>query len=575
MKEIKDVCKSKLRNKSFRAILFFIFLGGVTFQIQAQQQKDSLRTTVSDSLSGKINSKIAALNKEDSIKAVLHHRRDSIQKLTSAPSQKLDVVKGKVLSRLDSINSKGNVSTTVKADSLQPKSKALADIRNKSDSISGNIQGKTDSLQSKVNSVAESAGNTIQKQIDKVDIDKSALSEAGISDVKLPYTNLPDANVPGVNLPGAGSTDLPGANLPGVNTPAAKTGIPTMPSTDLNLPAADIHHPADQKLNTPSLGIPDIEKKLDTKEITGDVEKQIDAAGEGAAEIKEQIGEVKQLKEKGVEDIDATELSGQAEERIAEVSEVQTVQRNMGVVTEKQKAYEAMVAKYKNKKLVAADMKRKMANVVNDQINMKTPQVKQAQEAMAKQKHMRGKSAEIKGIVKKKENILGSKPFGQRLIPGITLQTTRREDFMVDFGLQTGYRLTERLAAGIGLTYALGFNKSYDYYVRGLDIYGTRAYGDFLVINGFFVHGELTWGHHRNYIVTNQESRAYNTCGFNTGIGKQFNLSKRVKGTMLALYRVEIQGHLPQQSKINVRFGFDLYPKRKRKQPVGNQPIGK
>jgi len=49
------------------------------------------------------------------------------------------------------------------------------------------------------------------------------------------------------------------------------------------------------------------------------------------------------------------------------------------------------------------------------------------------------------------------------------------------------------------------------------------------------------------------------------GLGKQFNISKKVKGHTLFLYRAELKGELPDQSKVTLRLGFDLRTKKKKK----------
>lgn len=60
------------------------------------------------------------------------------------------------------------------------------------------------------------------------------------------------------------------------------------------------------------------------------------------------------------------------------------------------------------------------------------------------------------------------------------------------------------------------------------------------------------------------EEKQFVSAGY-FGIGKQFNISKKVKGHTLALYRAEFSGHLVDQSKINLRLGFDLRTDKKRK----------
>jgi hypothetical protein len=135
----------------------------------------------------------------------------------------------------------------------------------------------------------------------------------------------------------------------------------------------------------------------------------------------------------------------------------------------------------------------------------------------------------------------------------------------MDWGLQLGYRFTGRLTTGIGGTYRTGFSKSYDSFVKGLHVYGGRVYSDFLVRKGLFVHGEFEMLNTSDFITRTAEIPDASVWGSNIGIGKQYNLSKRIKGSIIALYRLEFNGHLPEQSKVNLRMGFHLKAKRKKK----------
>lgn len=210
-----------------------------------------------------------------------------------------------------------------------------------------------------------------------------------------------------------------------------------------------------------------------------------------------------------------------------------------------------------------------MTNVVNDQLNQLSPEVKEAQASFAKSKKLYSEANSLSSRMKKKKtNAMTGKSFGQRLVPGLTFQAYNRSLYSVDWGLQLGYRLTGWLTAGVGGTYRTGFSKSYDSFIKGLDVYGGRGYADFLVRKGFFLHGEGEFLNTSDFVPVSSEVPDANVWGSNIGLGKQFNLTKRIKGNLLALYRLEFHGHLPEQSKINLRMGFDLRAKRKKKVTV-------
>lgn len=49
------------------------------------------------------------------------------------------------------------------------------------------------------------------------------------------------------------------------------------------------------------------------------------------------------------------------------------------------------------------------------------------------------------------------------------------------------------------------------------------------------------------------------------GIGKQYNITRQLKGNILLLYRTEFSGHLPEQSKFNLRVGLNVATKKRSK----------
>lgn len=173
-------------------------------------------------------------------------------------------------------------------------------------------------------------------------------------------------------------------------------------------------------------------------------------------------------------------------------------------------------------------------------------------------------------LPKRRTNSMRNKSFYQRLLPGATLQVYNKENIIIDGGLQIGYRFTGRLTGGIGGVYRIGISEEYEYYVRSMNVYGGRIYSDWMIKKGFFIHGEfealkVKVDPHvqQNVAKEDLDDHAYNGYG---GIGKQFNISRRVKGSVLGLYRFELDGYMPEFSKINVRLGFHYDLAKKKKQ---------
>jgi hypothetical protein len=479
----------------------------------------------------------------DSLKARITDKADSLRNIPSLYTNKLNAVQSKVSAKLDSLKSLSILPVKkMPEDSIGRKLQAIITESNeKVNGVANNIQNNTDSLGKRITGTTDKVRQGIGEKVTDITSEK-----VSIPDGKVP--SVPAIKVPGIE----GSAPSVGSDLPALN------GQP-LPDTKLSSVSAEI--PTIEKIAQPALP-----KGSDKLKMPGEIDQlkqQTDKAGESFKEVQQYKDEMKTAKEQGLKD--AEKLPEAAEEKVADLSEVKGAKKGMGAATAKQQEYEAMINRYKDKKLVQAEMKRKMTNVVNDQLNQQTPALKEAQASFSKSKKLYKDANSLSSAVKKKQtNAMEGKSFGQRLVPGITFQAYNRSVYTMDWGLQLGYRFTGRLTTGIGGTYRTGFSKSYDSFIKGLHVYGGRVYTDFLVRKGFFLHGEFEMLNTGDFITRTAEIPDASVWGSNVGIGKQYNLSKRIKGSIIALYRLEFNGHLPEQSKVNLRMGFDLKAKRKK-----------
>jgi hypothetical protein len=62
------------------------------------------------------------------------------------------------------------------------------------------------------------------------------------------------------------------------------------------------------------------------------------------------------------------------------------------------------------------------------------------------------------------------------------------------------------------------------------------------------------------------EDRAYASY---FGLGKRFNITRNLRGSILGLYRLEYEGELPGVNKISARFGMEYVFRRARKKLPG------
>lgn len=93
-----------------------------------------------------------------------------------------------------------------------------------------------------------------------------------------------------------------------------------------------------------------------------------------------------------------------------------------------------------------------------------------------------------------------------------------------------------------------------------------RLYADFRLLKSFYAHGEfeaLTLARLKQ--PTRFETLPDQVYGSYFGLGKRYNISRKIKGSVIGLYRVDYKGTVPGLNKINLRIGFDLNIKKEKK----------
>jgi hypothetical protein len=252
------------------------------------------------------------------------------------------------------------------------------------------------------------------------------------------------------------------------------------------------------------------------------------------------------------------------------VKQVSAVNSEITKATAEQAKYEALIQRYRDEKLIQEEIKRKAKSVANAQILEHADKVQAAQGELAKAKRGATGLKRVKTLFQKHSTELESKKFYQRLVPGITWQIYKREYVSADLALQTGYRVTPSLTAGVGVLYRVGFSEDFDLFVHGLKTYGGRIYVDFTVAKGLFVHGEFeALKVNPALAATAPEPISDRVYGSYFGLGKRFNITRNLRGQIQGLYRVEYTGELPDVNKVSARFGVEYVFRRARKKLPG------
>lgn len=476
-----------------------------------------------------------ARHKVDSLKNFVNEKKsklttasDSIQQILNLPQQKVIQATVALQSQVDSLVQKIN----------KPVDKVNDELTEKQQSI----QGEIDEAEAKVRTKVDAAQNSVQQNANK--------AADGNHQIRLGNQQLPEA---GLKIPGQESGinnfEVPNLSSPGVNPKQQITGTENLKLPDTKLDVnklkekADINVPGTDKINNVSGEISKIDGKL--------------------SEAEKYSQEIKNIKENGLGD--AEKIPDEIEKRVGETDEIKALNAEAAKVTE----YKDVVQKYKDKKLIQREIQRKAQMVATEKMNAMSPEFKAAQQQIAKARKLNPAVKSFKEMTKRRTNEMKGKPFRQRFVPGITIQAYNAEKFTVDCAIQTGYRLSGRLTMGAGYTYRISMSEDNTNFIAGEGVSGYRFYADFVLLKGFYIHGEfekLSLNRSKQPLLLESSPDVVNGSYF--GIGKRYNVSRKVKGSVSALYRVNYTGEVPGQSKVTLRVGLDLNLKKQKRKAL-------
>lgn len=159
-------------------------------------------------------------------------------------------------------------------------------------------------------------------------------------------------------------------------------------------------------------------------------------------------------------------------------------------------------------------------------------------------------------------NTQKTKTFGQRLQYGIDLQFGQAVSYLPatsNFGLKLGYKLNDKLTAGIGVDYLFGMGTGWkDLHFTNQGV-GLRSYATWQIKKGWNIQG----GAEANYMSAFTSIRQlrglqqWQTSAL-LGLSKQYRVSRKISGNVQVLYDFLYQQHLPTTQPILFRLGYDL-----------------
>lgn len=421
-------------------------LQSAKIKVPENQKTDSVQNALAKDLSkpaavaSKVNQEVSNLSPQKQvalynkrvkkIQKRLQHRIDSITKLKVKDP---GVAKSEAVlkHKLDSIKSAGPI-------------KDIKDAEQKLAKLESGMNGKLKGLEGKAN-----------KEL--ADLKKMGVNTPNLS---LPNPSVPDLNAPNLNVPGV-STSLPNinkgstlnTNLPNVTTPSL--GDASIPSNSFSVPGTS------PGLNTNTSNLTN--NILPNNELQN-LEKDASQITKATGDISKAEGEMKNL--------NPDKLESTLEKDAQNIKEV----KQFSGEAMQAEQYKKMVEKWESdpeyRKELAVTKAKEQA------INHFAGQEKQLMAAMQQLTNVKKKYKDAEGVLdmfKRPANPMKGKPFIERLRPGFNLQYQYKNQSLIDFNPQVGYRISGRLTAGIGWNERWGYDFSKWTYVSQDHIYGPRV----------------------------------------------------------------------------------------------------
>lgn len=175
----------------------------------------------------------------------------------------------------------------------------------------------------------------------------------------------------------------------------------------------------------------------------------------------------------------------------------------------------------------------------------------------------------LEDLPKHPPNAMKKKPFVERIVPGITFQIQKSDNIWVDYNPYIGYRLLERLTAGMGWNERIGISNGVGLTTSDR-VYGPRSFINYNFRKGFSFHAEVEKMFatvppelNNSSLIVDGNNQQW-VWGFFAGIEKEYDFIKTVKGNFQLLYNIYTDhGRSPYTSRLSIRFGFEFPLKKK------------
>ncbi|MFN5169082.1 MAG: hypothetical protein ACK5DD_05625 [Cyclobacteriaceae bacterium] len=554
---------------SAMAFLGIFFISSFSYaQTPAVPRPDTVIIQRADSLAGAATERIEkATSRADSLIRARQQQADSLLKRANTVQQKIqgrvEKFTAGIAGRQDSLRQRlGNLSVPDslflfnrhlrQVDSLKSLTQQrLRSVQARAGQSAEKIQRFTDSLERAYTQKAEEwyarfrektggrFGNEELGIAGKMNLQTPAVADQfpdltglNLPDLKMDLPGLPDLKgLDGLQLPG-----LPDANLPGVDVPNLDANAPQLPGTDaLNL--------------------------------GGNLPGELQKIGEWQQQGSEVMKEAQQIQQEGL--ANGEKLPGLLEQQAGQLEEIATItqhQQQIEKIRKMQQEYLDQVEQFRDSAKIEAEAKDRLKNLATEQVEQQSEKLQGAQADLAKYKSKFSEIQSIHTLPRRPPNPLKGKPFRERIVPGLNLQISKRDNYSVDLAPQVFYHLRPRWQAGLGLVYRFNINVDNPAVNAPNELFGGKVFVNYVAFKSWFLRLEEE---RINYRLLPAASPAANdpevrlwTNTLLMGIGREFAMNRILSMNTQVLFNALHEHNNPYTTKVVLRIGFNFSLKK-------------
>lgn len=431
-------------------------------------------------------------------------------------SRKLDSARAKLTVKMDSLNDQGPVGElNQKLDSL---------TRYKRIDKLAKIDGKIAQTQNDINARLNEPASKVNDKLNQL----SKESEG--------YGNLPSDM-------GAPTIDPDLRDAPGLDVTS-----PAIPNETIANPLDNLDLEEHTNIND------NIGEIADINEVTGGLDKVSDVSQDistYAADAKN----ISSVNLNDVEQIDKDVIFKLPNE------ELKAAQGELSAADSQIEALQAL----KNKEAFKRQTLEKAREVIVQQLALHQSKVMESVNKVSQHQKRAGTIfGKVKGLPKRagKEK---KPPVIERIVPGLTIQLQKTDNWYVDLNPSVGYRIRSVFSVGAGWNERIVSDNDLEFYKQSR-MYGFRTFYELSVLKGLCVRADVE--RMNAFVPLNRSQqdigkRKY-VWSYMMGLKKEFSFGQGITGNVQFMYNLfDPKRTSPYFNKFNVRFGFEFPMKKK------------